>query len=80
MIIRAALPFLEEWKDKFHTFLTIGSPHLGYVYNSNFMFDTGMWLVEKWSKAQSLQELALRDASTIRECLVYKMSESKVGL
>ena len=53
VIIRAALPFLEEYKSKFYTFLSIGSPHLGYVYNSNLMFDTGMWLFEKWSKAQT---------------------------
>ena len=33
IIVRTALPFLDEHKHKFHNFITLSSPHLGYMYN-----------------------------------------------
>ena len=33
IIVRTALPLLEDYKDKFHNFITLSSPHLGYMYN-----------------------------------------------
>ena len=33
LIIRASLPHLAEYSEKFHTLLTMGSPHLGYMYS-----------------------------------------------
>jgi poly(3-hydroxyalkanoate) synthetase len=34
LIIRAALPLLEaELKDKFYTYMSLSTPHLGYMYN-----------------------------------------------
>lgn len=35
VIIRAALPRLLDFKDKFHTFITFSSPHLGYKVNAS---------------------------------------------
>lgn len=54
LICRAAFPLLIQFKDKFHTFMTLGSPHLGYMYNSNKLFETGMWFMRKWNKSRSL--------------------------
>lgn len=54
LICRAAFPHLKDLKDKFHTFMTLGSPHLGYMYNSNKLVDTGMWFMRKWNKSRSL--------------------------
>jgi len=36
------------------TFVTFSSPHLGYLYNENKIIDAGIWLIQKWRKAQSL--------------------------
>ena len=33
LIIRAALPHLAEYAPKFFTYISLGSPHLGYMYN-----------------------------------------------
>ena len=46
LIIRASLPYLEQFKLKVHTFITFSSPHLGYMYNSSTIITTGMklWL------------------------------------
>ena len=52
IIIRAALPHLEEFKDKFYTYMSLSSPHLGYMYNSSKLFDAGMWFFKKWRKVQ----------------------------
>ena len=32
LIMRAALPHLEKYRDKMHGLMTMGSPHLGYMY------------------------------------------------
>lgn len=54
IIIRAALPYLTEYKNKMKTLLTLSSPHLGYLYNENKIIDAGMWLIKKWRKAYAL--------------------------
>lgn len=54
LITRAALPHLEEYKDKFYTYMSLSSPHLGYMYNSNKLFGAGMWFWKKWRKSKSL--------------------------
>lgn len=54
LIIRAALPHLEEFKDKFYTYMSFSTPHLGYMYNSSKLFDAGMWVLKKWRKSKCL--------------------------
>lgn len=44
LIIRAALPHLEEFKDKMNTYMSLSSPHLGYMYNNNNLIDAGILL------------------------------------
>ena len=44
VIIRAALPYLANYYSKFYTFLTLSSPHLGYMYSSNSLFDAGIYI------------------------------------
>ena len=51
LIIRAALPHLEEFKDKFYTYISLSSPHLGYMFHSNTLFNAGMWFLKKWKNA-----------------------------
>lgn len=40
LIVRAALPYLDY---DFHTLMTLGSPHLGYVTNDRPLIKFGMW-------------------------------------
>lgn len=51
LIVRAALPHLEKYKSKMHGFLTLCSPHLGYMYKSSKLFSTGMWVLKAWKKS-----------------------------
>jgi len=32
LIVRAALPYLEEHADKMYNFITLSTPHLGYMF------------------------------------------------
>jgi Putative serine esterase (DUF676) len=54
LIIRSALPKLEEFKDYFYGYMSMGSPHLGYMYNSNSLVSAGMWVLKNWKKSQCL--------------------------
>lgn len=79
LIIRAALPYLEEYKDKMHLFMTFSSPHLGYLYNPNKIIDAGLWLLKKWKKSTCLGQLSLTDNKNYEETLIYRLSEYKVN-
>ncbi len=41
LIIRCALQYLEQYQAKFHLFMTLSSPHLGYMYHSSKIVDAG---------------------------------------
>ena len=41
LVIRAALPHLEQFADKMHMYMTLSSPHLGYMYHSSKIIDAG---------------------------------------
>lgn len=77
LIIRAALPHLEEFKDKFYTYMSLSSPHLGYMYNSNKLFEAGMWFLKKWRKSKCLQQLSMTDSKVMEETCLYKLSCTK---
>jgi hypothetical protein len=75
LIARASFPLLMSFKDKFHTFLTLGSPHLGYMYNSSKLLDTGLWFLQQFKKSVCLSQLGMTDNSDPSQCCVYLMSE-----
>lgn len=47
LIIRSALPYLEQYSSRMHLFMSFSSPHLGYMYNSSRIIDAGMWFLKK---------------------------------
>ena len=76
LIIRAALPHLEgELRDKFYTYMSLSSPHMGYMYNSNKLFDAGMWVLKKWRKSKCLVQLSMTDSKHIEETALFKLSK-----
>ena len=75
LLIRAALPHLEaELKDKFYTYMSLSSPHMGYMYNSSKLFEAGMWFLKKWRKSKCLTQLSMTDAKNMDETALYKLS------
>ena len=37
---------------------------------------TGMWIMQKWKKSGSLHQLAMKDASDIRNTFMYKLASN----
>lgn len=74
IIIRAALPHLVHYKDKFYTYMSLSSAHLGYMYNSGKLFNAGMWVFKKWKKSKCLQQLSMTDEKKMEDTVIYKLS------
>nr|XP_060471856.1 protein FAM135A isoform X9 [Panthera onca] len=81
LIIRSVLtrPRFRYYLNKLHTFLSLSGPHLGTLYNSSALVNTGLWFMQKWKKSGSLLQLTCRDHSDPRQTFLYKLS-NKAGL
>ncbi|XP_019376041.1 PREDICTED: protein FAM135A isoform X2 [Gavialis gangeticus] len=81
LIIRSVLtrPRFKYYLTKLHTFLSLSGPHLGTLYNSSALVNTGLWFMQKWKKSGSLLQLTCRDHSDPRQTFLYKLSK-KTGL
>jgi len=75
VIIRAALPNLEEFKDKFWFYISLSSPHLGYVFSDSTLIKTGMWFLKRWKGSKSLEQFMQNDNKDLNETCLYKLSE-----
>lgn len=76
LIIRSALPHLVEYKDFMHGYLSLGSPHLGYMYNSGSLFNAGMWVLKRWKNSHCLQQLSMTDFNNKQQSYLFKLSKS----
>ena len=79
LIIRAALPYLEKFKEKMHGYLSLCSPHLGYMYKSSKLFNAGMWVLKKWRKSHCLTQLSMTDEKDLEKTFLFELSK-KEGL
>ncbi|XP_032776599.2 LOW QUALITY PROTEIN: protein FAM135A [Daphnia magna] len=78
IIIRSALtrPQMRPLLPKLHTFLSLSGPHLGTLYNSSGLVNMGLWLMQRWKKSGSLQQLSLKDAEDPRNSFLYKLARN----
>lgn len=65
LIVRAALPLLEKYADKMHGFLTLCSPHLGFMYKASKLVSTGMWFLKSWKKSIALNQMSMTDTKNL---------------
>ncbi|XP_017316780.1 protein FAM135A isoform X4 [Ictalurus punctatus] len=81
LIVRSVLtrPRFKSYLNRLHTFLSLSGPHLGTLYNSSALVNTGLWFMQKWKKSGSLLQLTCRDHSDPRQTFLYKLSK-KAGL
>ena len=63
-------------KDQFHFYMSLGSPHLGYMRKGSKLIDAGIWLIKKMSKTQSLQQLSFEDSKDIRASALFDLSRA----
>lgn len=71
LILRAALPLLEKYKDKMHGYMSLCSPHLGFMYKSSKLVTGAMWFLKKWQKSLVLNQLAMTDSSSIEKTALF---------
>jgi hypothetical protein len=77
LVIRAALPYLEDFSNKMHLFLTLSSPHLGIYEGSSKLIRAGLWVLNNFKKSESLKQLSLIDSLNLEECALYKLAYEK---
>lgn len=77
IIVRSALARrqMKPLLSKLHTFLSLSGPHLGTLYNNSGLVNAGLWVMQKWKKSGSLQQLCFRDSSDLRQCFLYRLSQ-----
>ena len=75
VIIRSALPYLKEYKEKLYLYISLSSPHLGYAFSDSKLIKTGMWFLNRWKGSKSLQQLLQNDNENLQETCLYKISE-----
>lgn len=42
LVVRAALPHLERYKDLMYTYISLGTPHLGYLVKTKGLVNSGI--------------------------------------
>ncbi|KAH7285412.1 hypothetical protein KP509_33G027000 [Ceratopteris richardii] len=79
IIIRSALndPLMKPFLEYLHTYLSISGPHLGYLYSSNTLFNSGLWLLKKLKASPCMHQLTFTDETNIQDCFLFKLSEEK---
>ena len=43
LIIRTALPYLEEYAEKMYSYMSLSTPHFGYMYNASKIIEAGIY-------------------------------------
>eukprot|EP00802_Teleaulax_amphioxeia_P016967 Tamp_17106.p1 GENE.Tamp_17106~~Tamp_17106.p1 ORF type:complete len:301 (+),score=57.98 Tamp_17106:74-904(+) len=78
IITRAALahPLLRKYRPKMHTYCSLGSPHLGYIYTDNSFVDGGLWFLKKIKNSASLHQFSLTDSKNPLTSFMYRLSEA----
>ncbi|PPR94679.1 hypothetical protein GOBAR_AA25993 [Gossypium barbadense] len=79
IIIRTALAesIMEPYLRFLHTYVSLSGPHLGYLYSSNSLFNSGLWLLKKLKGTQCIHQLTFTDDPDIRNTFFYKLCKQK---
>ncbi|XP_052185710.1 uncharacterized protein LOC127797152 isoform X1 [Diospyros lotus] len=79
VIIRAALTesIMEPYLRYLYTYVSVSGPHLGYLYSSNSLFNSGLWLLKKLKGTQCIHQLTYTDDPDLQNTFFYKLSKQK---
>ncbi|KAK7377363.1 hypothetical protein VNO80_02786 [Phaseolus coccineus] len=79
LIIRTALAetMMEPFLRYLHTYVSVSGPHLGYLYSSNSLFNSGLWLLKKLKGTQCIHQLTFTDDQDIQNTFLYKLCKQK---
>ena len=71
---------MEPYLRYLYTYVSISGPHLGYLYSSNSLFNSGLWLLKKLKGTQVIHQLTFSDDVDLRNTFFYKLSKVTVVL
>ncbi|KAK7331661.1 hypothetical protein VNO80_28398 [Phaseolus coccineus] len=79
LIVRAALAesIMEPYLRYLYTYVSISGPHLGYMYSSNSLFNSGLWLLKKIKGTQCIHQLTFTDDHDLKNTFIYNLSKKK---
>ncbi|KAI3697053.1 hypothetical protein L6452_29776 [Arctium lappa] len=79
VIIRTALAesIMEPYHRYLNTYISLSGPHLGYLYSSNSLFNSGLWLLKKLKNTRCIHQLTFTDDIDLENTFFYKLSKQK---
>lgn len=78
LIVRAALDtgVLSAYMNRLCAYVSLGTPHLGYTYSENSLFDSGMWLLKKLKNSSCLHQLTMSDTKSRESSFLFRLSKA----
>lgn len=55
------------------TYVSVSGPHLGYLYSSNSLFNSGLWLLKKLKGTQCIHQLTFTDDPDLQNTFLYRL-------
>lgn len=79
VIIRTALAdsIMEPYLRYLYTYISVSGPHLGYLYSSNSLFNSGLWLLKKLKSTQCIHQLTFTDDPDLENTFFFKLCQQK---
>ncbi|KXZ48391.1 hypothetical protein GPECTOR_28g798 [Gonium pectorale] len=76
LILRAALtqPEFAPYRPLLWLYVSVCGPHLGFLYGSNAVVDTGLMLLKSIGKGKCLHQLTFSDAPQLTDCYLYRLA------
>lgn len=73
---RAALPYLADLAHQLDSFISLSTPHTGYLESSKFT-ELGARLVLQSSKYGCFKELLFEDRDRFEDCYLYRLADAE---
>lgn len=84
IFIFCCLQFAESIMEPYHrhlyTYVSISGPHLGYLYSSNSLFNSGLWLLKKLKGTQCIHQLTFTDDPDLQNTFFYRLCKVLIFL
>ncbi|KAL5844605.1 hypothetical protein ACOSQ4_010563 [Xanthoceras sorbifolium] len=79
VILRTAIAdgAMEPYLKYLYTYISVSGPHLGYLYSSNSLFNSGLWILKKLKNTQCIHQLTLTDDPDLEKTFFYKLCKQK---
>jgi hypothetical protein len=76
LVVRAALPLLQEYSGIMQVYCSLNTPHLGFFERPSALVGTGLWLFKVMKKTISLDQLVMKDHVSPTKTTLFRLSET----